>query len=202
MRPSDHSPSNPRLRLVRRLAARRQRDRTGLFSCEGEDLVEAALAAGLEPVHPAGREVPSRVSPAASSSSPRLSRKSRPRPSAASDCCLRRDDLPRLDARTPPPVGLARSGNIGTLVRAADGLGPAFIALSSGRGPDRPQGAPGIVGRDLPRADCGVRRGPGRPSSRSSRTAESRSTSWISTRGRPSCSARSGRAPRGGDRRV
>ena len=44
------SPSNPRLRLVRRLASRSQRDRLGLFSCEGEDLVEAALAAGVEPV--------------------------------------------------------------------------------------------------------------------------------------------------------
>ena len=50
---------------------------------------------------------------------------------------FRREDLPRLDSRTPPPVGLALwkvadPGNIGTLVRAADGLGPAFIALSAG----------------------------------------------------------------------
>ena len=44
------SASNPRLKLVRRLQSRAQRARTGLFVCEGEDLVEAAVAAGLEPV--------------------------------------------------------------------------------------------------------------------------------------------------------
>ena len=44
------SPSNPRLRLLRRLHSRRQRERLGLFACEGEDLVEAALDAGLAPV--------------------------------------------------------------------------------------------------------------------------------------------------------
>src|SRR5204863_1593905 len=44
------SPSNPRLKLVRRLASRRARQQLGLFVCEGEDLVAAALDAGLEPV--------------------------------------------------------------------------------------------------------------------------------------------------------
>ena len=50
---------------------------------------------------------------------------------------FRRADLPRLDAATGPPVGLALwhvgdPGNIGTIIRAADGLGPAFVALSAG----------------------------------------------------------------------
>ena len=44
------SASNPRLRLVRRLHGRAQRQRLGLFVCEGEDLVEAGRAAGAEPV--------------------------------------------------------------------------------------------------------------------------------------------------------
>ena len=35
---------------MRRLHGRRQRERLGLFGCEGEDLVQAALVAGLEPV--------------------------------------------------------------------------------------------------------------------------------------------------------
>ena len=37
------------VRLVRRLVSKHQRERTGLFVCEGEDLVEAALAGGLVP---------------------------------------------------------------------------------------------------------------------------------------------------------
>ena len=42
--------SNPRLKLVRRLESAGQRQRLGLFAAEGEDLVAAALDAGLEPV--------------------------------------------------------------------------------------------------------------------------------------------------------
>src|SRR5918911_1511065 len=37
-------------KLVRKLADRRWRERLGLFVAEGEDLVEAAAAAGIEPV--------------------------------------------------------------------------------------------------------------------------------------------------------
>jgi RNA methyltransferase, TrmH family len=133
------SPSNPRLRLVRRLASRNQRERLGLFSCEGEDLVEAALAAGLQPVEllvdavrpveavPDGEPVESRLLA-------ELSTLGHP-PRVIG--IFRRDDLPRLDTRHPPPVGLALwhvadPGNVGTLLRAADGLGPAFVALSAG----------------------------------------------------------------------
>lgn len=133
------SPSNPRLRLVRRLAARRQRDRTGLFSCEGEDLVAAALAAGVEPVHLLlDAERPVEGLAGGELVEPRLLAEisSLGHPPLAIGV-FRRDDLPRLDTRTPPPVGLglwkvADPGNVGTLVRAADGLGPAFIALSPG----------------------------------------------------------------------
>jgi hypothetical protein len=44
------SASNPRLKLVRKLQTRRGRERLGLFVGEGEDLVEAALEAGIVPV--------------------------------------------------------------------------------------------------------------------------------------------------------
>lgn len=133
------SPSNPRLRLVRRLASRRQRDRLGLFVCEGEDLVEAALAAGIEPAEllvdatrpvdglPGGEAVePSLLAGVSTLGHP-------PRAIGV----FRRDDLPVLDPSDPPPVGLALwhvadPGNVGTLLRAADGLGPAYVALSSG----------------------------------------------------------------------
>ncbi len=43
------SPHNEKLKLVRKLRERRQREREGLFATEGEDLVEAGLAAGAEP---------------------------------------------------------------------------------------------------------------------------------------------------------
>ena len=43
------SPQNEKLKLVRKLRQRRHRDRDGLFITEGEDLVEAGRAAGVEP---------------------------------------------------------------------------------------------------------------------------------------------------------
>jgi RNA methyltransferase, TrmH family len=134
------SPSNPRLRLVRRLASRSQRERLGLFSCEGEDLVQAALEAGLEPVELlVDAERPVHGLPGGEPVEPRLLAELSvlghpPRVLGV----FRRADLPRLSPQTPPPpVGLALwhvadPGNIGTLLRAADGLGPAFLALSSG----------------------------------------------------------------------
>lgn len=44
------SPHNEKLKLVRKLAQRKHRDREGLFLGEGEDLLAAARAAGREPV--------------------------------------------------------------------------------------------------------------------------------------------------------
>jgi TrmH family RNA methyltransferase len=43
------SPHNEKLKRIRRLHKRRERERSGLFLAEGEDLVEAAAAAGVEP---------------------------------------------------------------------------------------------------------------------------------------------------------
>lgn len=43
------SPHNEKLKLVRRLRERKHREREGLFAAEGEDLIEAGLAAGAEP---------------------------------------------------------------------------------------------------------------------------------------------------------
>jgi TrmH family RNA methyltransferase len=40
------SPQNPRLKELRKLVRRRERERTGLFLAEGEDLIAAAIAAG------------------------------------------------------------------------------------------------------------------------------------------------------------
>jgi RNA methyltransferase, TrmH family len=137
------SATNPRLKLVRRLASRNQRDRLGLFVCEGEDLVQAALAAGVQPVEAlvdAERLPPLEGLNDAEPVEPRLlaavsSLAHPPRVIAV----FRRDDLPRLDPADPPPAGVSLwhvvdPGNIGTILRAADGLGPAFVALSPGCG--------------------------------------------------------------------
>jgi TrmH family RNA methyltransferase len=43
------SPHNEKLKRIRKLRSRRERDRTGLFVAEGEDLVAAAAAAGADP---------------------------------------------------------------------------------------------------------------------------------------------------------
>lgn len=123
------SAANPRLRLVRRLLeSRRQRERSGLFACEGEDLVEAARAADVEPVEllVAGADVEERLLADVSTLGypPRVVG------------VFRRDDLPRV-GDPAPEVGVALwhvgdPGNLGTILRAADGLGPAFVALSGG----------------------------------------------------------------------
>jgi TrmH family RNA methyltransferase len=138
------SSANPRLKLVRRLASRRQRERLGLFVCEGEDLVQAALEAGIHPVEVLidGERPPLLEGPAeaAEAVEPRLlaevsSLAHPPRVIAV----FRRADLPQLDPAEPPPVGIALwhvvdPGNVGTVLRTSDGLGPAFVALSPGCG--------------------------------------------------------------------
>jgi TrmH family RNA methyltransferase len=43
------SPQNEKLKLVRKLRDRKHRERERLFATEGEDLLEAGLAAGVEP---------------------------------------------------------------------------------------------------------------------------------------------------------
>ena len=50
------SKDNEKLKLIRKLAERKHREREGLFVAEGEDLVEAAAAAGARArVRAAGR---------------------------------------------------------------------------------------------------------------------------------------------------
>lgn len=122
------------MKLVRRLVSRHQRERTGLFVCEGEDLVAAALASGLvpeaalvdaeRPVEVPGAE---HVAPALIAELSTLAHP--PRVIAV----FRRADLPRGANR---PFGLALwqvadPGNVGTLLRTADAFG-AFVALSPG----------------------------------------------------------------------
>jgi TrmH family RNA methyltransferase len=119
------SAHNPKLRLVRRLLeSRRQREREGLFVCEGEDLVAAADAAGVEPVEllRAGEDVESGLLASVSTLGhpPRVL------------AIYSRDALPRGTAtRCLALWHVADAGNVGTLLRSADAFG-ASIALSAG----------------------------------------------------------------------
>jgi TrmH family RNA methyltransferase len=115
------SPDNERLKLLRKLRERSWRERLGLFACEGEDQVAAALA---EPVDllVAGENVEARLLAELSSAAhpPRVIG------------VYRRADLPGPE---PRPVVLALwriadPGNLGTLIRSADAFGAA-VALST-----------------------------------------------------------------------
>jgi TrmH family RNA methyltransferase len=111
---------------VRRLASRSQREREGLFVVEGEDLVDAARAAGIDPVDllVAGESVsPELLAEVSGLAHP-----------ARAIGVYRRDDLPR--GVRPRRLALWRvhdPGNVGTLIRTADAF-DASVALSPGCG--------------------------------------------------------------------
>ena len=118
------SRDNERLKLLRKLHDRRWRDKLGLFAVEGEDLVEAGLDAGLEPVDVlvSGDDVEAELLAEVSTLGhpPRVV------------AVFRRDGL----TRGTRPVTLALwqvgdPGNVGTLLRAADAF-RAGVALSDG----------------------------------------------------------------------
>lgn len=124
------SASNPRLKRIRRLRSASQRQRLGLFAVEGEDVVQAGLDAGLEPVDllRAGEDVePALLAGVSEQPHP-------PRVVAV----FRRADLPTFSPSSSLLLGLALwhvgdPGNVSTLIRTADAFG-AFVALSSGCG--------------------------------------------------------------------
>ena len=97
---------------------------TGLFAAEGEDLVEAAAAAGVEPVELliAGENVLPELLGEVSTlgHAPRVI------------AVFRRDDLPTGERDVALALWrVADPGNVGTLIRTADAFGAA-VALSGG----------------------------------------------------------------------
>ena len=97
------SKDNPKLKLVRALQRKKEREETGLFACEGEDLCDAALAAGIEPVELliAGENVEPELLAGVSTL---------PHPPRAIGV-FRRDDLPARNAgHVPRPLAALRPG--------------------------------------------------------------------------------------------
>ena len=129
------SASNPRLKLVRKLGARRQRDRLGLFVCEGEDLVAAALEGGweLEFALVDAERPPALQLPQADRVAPELLAAVSKLGHAPRVVGVFRAAWPE---RERPELGLELwrvrdPGNVGTLARAADAFG-GYLALSDG----------------------------------------------------------------------
>ena len=118
------SPDNDKLKLIRRLADRRHRRRTELFVAEGEDLVDAAAAAGHEPefVLVAGVDVEPRLLAEVSAlgSGSRVAGVYRQRFSAPGG------------ALSVYLHGVADPGNVGATVRSAHALCDGPVVLGPG----------------------------------------------------------------------
>jgi TrmH family RNA methyltransferase len=110
--------------MHRLLDSRRQREKEGLFVAEGEDLVQAADDAGIEPVEllRAGEDVEPELLG-------RISTMAHP-PRVLG--IYRREALPRgVEPLSLSLWRVADPGNLGTILRAADAFG-ASVALSPG----------------------------------------------------------------------
>jgi len=128
------SPQNEKLKLVRKLRERKHREREGLFATEGEDLVEAGLAAGVEPrflLTAAGSDLPpewggEEVEPELLTATSSLGSGTR----AIAVWPLRWSEAPAA-----PCVylhGVSDPGNVGTIVRTTHALLDGPVALGPG----------------------------------------------------------------------
>lgn len=123
------SKDNEKLKLVRRLAERKHREREGLFVTEGEDLLSAGIRAGAEP----------RVLLSAAGAGLGGDEVERPLLDSVSQLGSGTRVIAVWPARwTDRPAsacvfldGIADPGNVGAIIRAADGFGAATVALDA-----------------------------------------------------------------------
>ncbi|MEK6328284.1 MAG: RNA methyltransferase [Actinomycetota bacterium] len=120
------SPDNEKLKRIRKLRAHRERERTGLFVVEGEDLVTAAEAAGAEPelLLVAGEDVEPRLLGAVST----LGSGTR----AIGVYRQRWSQIPEAAQLSVYLHGVADPGNVGTILRAAHALCDGPVVLGPG----------------------------------------------------------------------
>jgi TrmH family RNA methyltransferase len=118
------SKDNEKLKLIRKLAERKWRDREGLFVAEGEDLVAAADAAGTstEFVLRAGEDVEPELLDSVSSlgSGTRVIG------------VYRREDPPPADGLQTYLHEVGDPGNVGAIVRSVDALAGGTVVLGPG----------------------------------------------------------------------
>jgi TrmH family RNA methyltransferase len=118
------SKDNEKLKLIRKLSERKHREREGLFVAEGEDLVAAAEAAGVEPefVLRAGEDVEPELLAAVST----LGSGTR-----VIGVYRRETDAPDPEFRVYLH-GVGDPGNVGAIVRSAHALLAASVVLGPG----------------------------------------------------------------------
>lgn len=124
------SPQNEKLKLVRKLRERKHREREGLFASEGEDLLEAGLAAGAEPrfvLSAAGSQIDGEeVEPGLLAGVSTLGSGTR---------VIAVWPLAWAEAPAAPCVylhGVGDPGNVGTIIRGADALLAGPVVLGPG----------------------------------------------------------------------
>ena len=142
------SRANGRVKAARALGEAKERRRTGLFTDEGEDALRAALAAGIAPVEAfvdddLGSDRIADELKAMGTTVLRCTTQVMEALSALSHTSravgvFRANDLPPLEAGSPAAAvglqlyGVSDPGNLGTLLRSAQGFGPAHVALADG----------------------------------------------------------------------
>ena len=130
------SPDNTQLKLIRKLQRKKERDRSGLFSAEGEDLIAAAHAAGWKPetllrsaaggVMPQGSPPHTDVEPAL------LDRVSSLGSGSRVVGVYRRYWSDAAGDLAVYLHGMADPGNVGTVIRAAHGFCDGPVILGPG----------------------------------------------------------------------
>jgi TrmH family RNA methyltransferase len=135
------SKDNEKLKLVRKLRERKHREREGLFATEGEDLLEAGLAAGAKPrfvLVAAGTGLhgtdsgPGAAYPVDAVHSDLLASVSSLGSGTRAIAVWPRPEGPTLAAPCIYLDGVGDPGNVGTIVRTAHALLDATVALGPG----------------------------------------------------------------------
>lgn len=129
------SQRNPRLKALQRLRTRRGRSLAGAFAAEGEDLIEAAAAAGRAPLE--GFRVAGEPAPAGCGDFAEVERPTLAKVSALGSGARAIGVYEQRWAGPSGPLcvylhGVSDPGNVGTVLRSALAFGASCVALGPG----------------------------------------------------------------------